>query len=199
MALTLALLQGCASMSKKECLYADWYQIGLEDGSVGRNAVMLAQHRKACAKAGVTPDLAAYERGHVEGLQRYCNYNNGLNVGSRGSAMPDYCPPNRVEDFTFGYRHGQERFQQRQVITAISNDITNLQNALAEYYDDKALLEDLLVSEEATKHERIQALIDIRRIDEQVVQVEVDLLTLESQLVAEQQILQDIIDHQQRY
>merc|ERR1711916_171837 len=68
----IALLQGCASLSKEECLVADWQQIGFEDGSRGRDLLTLARHRKACAKAGITPDRAAYERGHRQGLLRYC-------------------------------------------------------------------------------------------------------------------------------
>ena len=32
----LALLAGCATLNKNECLRADWYAIGLEDGARGQ-------------------------------------------------------------------------------------------------------------------------------------------------------------------
>jgi len=32
----ILILAGCASLSKNQCLNADWYAVGLEDGAVGR-------------------------------------------------------------------------------------------------------------------------------------------------------------------
>jgi predicted nucleic acid-binding Zn-ribbon protein len=42
-------LSACASMSKNECLNANWKTIGYEDGSLGRAETMIQSHRKACA------------------------------------------------------------------------------------------------------------------------------------------------------
>ncbi len=47
----------CATMSESECLYADWYAIGLEDGAKGRHVSHVGKRRKACADAGVMPDM----------------------------------------------------------------------------------------------------------------------------------------------
>lgn len=58
--LIVAILSGlsaCASMSKDECLNANWKTIGYEDGSLGRPETTIQAHRKACAKINVTPDL----------------------------------------------------------------------------------------------------------------------------------------------
>ena len=37
----LLLLGGCASLDKAECVNADWYTIGLEDGARGREVERL--------------------------------------------------------------------------------------------------------------------------------------------------------------
>ena len=52
----------CATLNKDECLTADWYQIGYEDGAKGYPLSRIGKHRKACAKHGVTPDMPPYEQ-----------------------------------------------------------------------------------------------------------------------------------------
>ena len=54
-------MSGCASMSADECAVSDWNAIGYEDGAQGYTADRLGNHRKACAKHGVAPDLQAYQ------------------------------------------------------------------------------------------------------------------------------------------
>ncbi len=83
-ALVLAL-QGCASLSKDECVTADWYSIGYEDGLHGKQADQIANHRKSCAKHGVTADLALYNEGRDAGLERFCEPRNGYRLGRAGS------------------------------------------------------------------------------------------------------------------
>ena len=81
-------LFGCASMNKAECLVSDWQMIGYEDGARGYGSQHLARHRKACAKHGVAPDLAAYQQGRSEGLCRSIGVNRprALHSESNGAA-----------------------------------------------------------------------------------------------------------------
>src|SRR5262245_45861049 len=92
-------LSGCASMSKNECLTVDWRTVGFEDGAAGYPADRIGQHCKACAKHGVTPDLAAYQSGREQGLREYCRPQNGFRVGSRGSGYDGSCPADMDEAF----------------------------------------------------------------------------------------------------
>ena len=57
----LLALNGCASMNADECVMSDWQTICFEDGARGYTMDRLGQHRKACAKHGVAPDLRAYQ------------------------------------------------------------------------------------------------------------------------------------------
>ena len=63
------VMQGCASMSGQECMVADWQAIGYEDGVRGSTADRIGNHRKACAKHGIAPDLQAYQKGRDAGLR----------------------------------------------------------------------------------------------------------------------------------
>ena len=62
---TLALLQGCASMSENECLNADWRLIGQDDGQSGKPRSILGAYRKDCAQYGGTPNQHEYEEGRA--------------------------------------------------------------------------------------------------------------------------------------
>lgn len=55
----VVLVSSCASLSKDECVNADWRLIGYEDGSNGAGRVRIGQHRKACADHGVVPKTSA--------------------------------------------------------------------------------------------------------------------------------------------
>ena len=69
------LVLGCASLDKNECLHADWYAIGLEDGARGRALERLGDHRRACAKHSVTPDAAACPQPQAQNF--IAGYNRG--------------------------------------------------------------------------------------------------------------------------
>ncbi len=100
----LLLLSGCASLSKDECITADWQLIGYEDGLKGSSRSRIGDHREACAKHGVTPDMAAYNRGYDEGILGFCNYGLGLRNGQNGSAVLSVCPTQT--EYHEGYREG---------------------------------------------------------------------------------------------
>ena len=55
----LGALSGCASLSKSECLNANWEDIGVRDGANGQPEEYLIQHSTACAKVNVAPDRGA--------------------------------------------------------------------------------------------------------------------------------------------
>src|SRR5262245_15946206 len=86
------LMGGCASMSKDECMTVDWRTVGYEDGARGYSGGRIAEHRKACAKHGVTPDLTAYQAGRDDGLHEYCVPQNGFRMGANGNNYGGVCP-----------------------------------------------------------------------------------------------------------
>ena len=78
--LGLIALGGCASMSGDECATSDWTAVGYEDGSRGYTSDRFGNHRKACAKHGITPDFQAYQQGRTDGLVEFCQPSRGYNL-----------------------------------------------------------------------------------------------------------------------
>ena len=79
------IISGCASLSPEECKQADWYLIGMTDAQKGYSKLRIDDHRKACAKVQVTPDLFTYQRGHEKGQKTYCTTPNGFAQGAAGT------------------------------------------------------------------------------------------------------------------
>ena len=106
-----AALSACAAgLSKEECAAADWRSIGYEDGVRGQSEARIAQHRKACAKHGVTLELDAYRGGWEEGVRRYCQPGNGYHEGRTGKHYAGVCPGDLEGAFLDAYRAGRERY-----------------------------------------------------------------------------------------
>lgn len=77
-------LAGCTSMSESECRVADWYRVGLADGSGGVMQNRLADYAEDCGKIGVDPDPIAYRKGWDQGIVHYCTPYNGWAAGVQG-------------------------------------------------------------------------------------------------------------------
>jgi hypothetical protein len=160
------VLQGCATLSKDECLSGDWYNIGKEDGSKGRVRDYINQHAQACVEYKVKPNVATYNKGRIEGLKIYCSPQNAFEVGKNLEKYSGVCPTQaQVEhNFLVTYVAGVERARarigeelsdkDREVMskqlssTSKSKDKENEIAALQYEYKDlkkqKALADDLL-------------------------------------------------------
>ena len=136
---TVVLLSSCANMNKSDCLTADWRLIGFEDGSFGHNESHVSQHRKECAEHGVTPDLAAYRNGHIEGSKNFCTTNNGFSHGRQGKNYKRNCPAQFEAAFLRGLTDGQTLYALKKILSqrtaeleSTYEDIDSLERAIIE-------------------------------------------------------------------
>jgi hypothetical protein len=130
LAAALAVLSGCASMSKDECLSANWRQVGFSDGAKGLPNKQIEQHAKACAEYGVQVNLDEYLSGRAQGLLTYCQAENGFVVGRSGERqIVTDCPEHLRTAFIEQYNHGL-------VVHAIESDLEN-RHSRASYYRRK--------------------------------------------------------------
>lgn len=98
--LAVILVAGCASTRELDtCAGPDWYAVGLADGRAGRAAERIAEHRRACAKAGIEPDELRYLQGRRDGLAEYCSPDNAFREGLAGHDYVGGC------DSTFARNH----------------------------------------------------------------------------------------------
>lgn len=130
-------LLGCATLGKDECLQADWYTIGYEDGARGYRTSRIGQHREACARHGVKPDFQKYERGHTEGLREYCTPQKGYALGSSGKSYNHVCPESLEAGFFKGYQKGR-------TIYAAKREVREAQDLLKRIYEDIDAIEQQL-------------------------------------------------------
>jgi hypothetical protein len=131
----LLALAGCGPSKEEkqsaECLTADWYAIGYEDGSRGVAPEYFSKHRKTCALYGVTADLTAWLAGRDEGLLNYCKPQNGYRLGSNGYRYENVCPPNLEGPFVDAHTDGFGLYQRRVAAQNAANRLSNaLQRAL---------------------------------------------------------------------
>jgi len=126
----LLLLAGCASMDKDECRTADWRAVGLEDGVKGRALDHLGEHRKACAKHGVTPDTDRYIAGRTEGLATYCTPDNGYRVGRTGETYRGVCPELSIPAIVAAYNRGRELHALHSRQSAVEREIASIKESL---------------------------------------------------------------------
>jgi len=128
----ILLLAGCASMDKSECVNANWYAIGLEDGAQGRSVDRLGAHRRACAEHNVSPDGERYAAGHSEGLKSFCTYERGYALGRGGKTYAATCPPGLREDFLAGYQRGRVLHDLNRRLDQVNADIRKTKAGLSE-------------------------------------------------------------------
>jgi hypothetical protein len=126
----LALAPGCASLDKDECRTADWRAIGLEDGVQGRALDRLGDHRKACAKHGVTPDTDRYIAGRTEGLATYCTPDNGYRVGRTGETYRGVCPELSIPGFVAAYNRGHDLYSLHSRLSNVEREIGSVKESL---------------------------------------------------------------------
>ena len=126
--LMFALLSGCASLSREECLAGDWSAIGERDGAEGRAVeAQFARHVTACAKVEITPERGTWEQGYARGLATYCTPQTGLREGEAGRPYRDVCPAATEARFLQGYDLGQSAHRQHARIAEIGREISQLQ------------------------------------------------------------------------
>ncbi len=158
---TLALLGGCASMSADECQTADWRTIGHEDGLKGSTG-RLGDHRKACAKAGVTPDLDAYESGRASGLRQFCVPAKGYEAGSSGYSYNGVCPSDLESAFVEAVEDGRIMYRFKKTVTDLQSRINGIERDIDNDEDDIKEWERELVDEPGDAANRQRLIDDIR-------------------------------------
>ena len=120
--LSLAL-QGCATLSERECRDQDWYGIGADDGYDGGPASQIDAHRAACAEFGIEPDTEQYEAGRRDGLVQYCTVSRGFDIGRDGSLYGGGCPEGSDREFLRGYDLGRRFYVVEQELQRIDGDL----------------------------------------------------------------------------
>lgn len=188
----LAGLVGCASMNKSECLNADWYMIGMEDGSQGQPVSHIGKHRKACAEYNVTPDLMTYEAGHAAGMEQFCTESKGFRLGKKGGFYGGVCPPELEEDFLIGYDAGKKVHVASIEAKQAANAARSNQAQLDKLKKDIKAKEALLISSKTSEMARVELLKEIKADGKKVAELIARIPDLESDKEEKQAAYEEI-------
>ena len=131
----LVLLSSCATLSEEECLTGNWREIGQRDGQAGRTADFLANHAKACEKAGVVPDRAAWERGRQAGLPAYCTVSRLYREGREGRGLSPVCPASQLPALEAANAKGKRYRAITNEISEIRRDISDIESEIVKSDD----------------------------------------------------------------
>lgn len=174
-------LTGCASMSEDECLTVDWTAIGYEDGSRGYTADRLGTHRRACAKHGVTPDLAAYQQGHAQGVESFCQPGRAFRHGESGASYSGVCPAHLEPDYLDAYNAGHKLYSLRFGVSAANSMIASKESELERVEKRIVDAEVGLISDETTAEQRVVLLNELKDLAERTGELESEI----EQLIAD--------------
>jgi Protein of unknown function (DUF2799) len=127
----LGSLGGCASLSKSECMNANWEDIGIRDGANGQPEEYLIQHSTACAKVHVVPDRGAYLHGREQGLERFCVPHRAYQIGEYGNGFDvGICRNFDQERLQDAYEKGRDVNQRSNELSNIDGEIRNIHTRL---------------------------------------------------------------------
>jgi hypothetical protein len=150
----MLVLSGCATLSEDECLVADWYQIGYEDGARGYPDTRIASHREACAKHGIAPQFRDYQDGHDEGVLSFCTQRNGFIQGQKGYQYTGICPPSVEGDFLDAYQAGREIYSVQSAVSSLESEQRSNENKIASLQQQLIDAEALMFANTTPEEER---------------------------------------------
>jgi hypothetical protein len=171
-------LSGCASMSNEECAVADWSAVGYEDGARGYTAERFSNHRKACAKHGITADFGAWQAGREQGLVEYCQPGRGYDIGVSGGRYYGVCNAELEPDFLDAYNVGHHLYTLRANVSRASSAIQARERELENIEEDIRSKEASLIAAETTVEDRVLLLADLKSLAERTGELEVEIQLL---------------------
>lgn len=141
----LVQISGCAVMSKADCEDGHWQRIGHKVGSSGDRDKQAAFDKRAdiCAKYDRVADQAAFDRGHQEGFEKYCDIPSAVELGSRGVSPAksiDICPEFDYPGFASAYQAGYKLHQLNRRVQQTQVEIDSLESDIYRYQRERSQL-----------------------------------------------------------
>lgn len=155
-----ALLSGCSTIDKTECLASDWEQIGLDDGKRGIAATSTSSYIERCSGQELTVDMNAYNQGHQKGVALFCQTDNGFDLGEDGFQYTVKCPTAFEQEYKIGYQFyvaNSNLHKVEQALLTNENNITKLNSSISNA-NLELTSDDLSTSEQIAIRQNIEAM-----------------------------------------
>lgn len=178
-ALSTAMIAGCAGMDRKECELADWRAVGYEDGSRGRASGQFGEYRRECADHGVAPDFEAYQAGRTAGLAEYCQPSRGFQEGARGATYAGVCPAELEDGFVMNYDRGRTLYLLESEVQSVVNGIHQRRARINAIERELAAVSTRIIADGTTGDERAQLVVATKQLAEERVRLGREIEDLE--------------------
>ncbi len=121
---------GTRTLSKAQCEKADWYTIGYNDGSVGKETQYIMEHQKSCGDVGIIPDFKTWKQGWEKGALDFCTENNVYNRAILGYEFKEFCEIISKKDLRAIHEQGAKIYQLKKEIYADRKQLNIFQSEL---------------------------------------------------------------------
>ena len=168
-------------MDKSECLVADWYTIGYEDGSSGKLESNISKYRKDCAQHQVVPNLQAYRKGHYAGAKQFCQARKGYTLGKNGYEYKGSCPHDLEDEFLAGYQDGQAVYSLKKTLNSYQSQLARTEGRILNV--DKLIIDNNegLIADGLVREQRLAIRNELVALQDEIIQLEQNLTALEQQ------------------
>ncbi|TCM67529.1 uncharacterized protein DUF2799 [Acinetobacter calcoaceticus] len=129
---SVSLMQGCAIMSKNECLSANWNLIGQNDGFNG-NGSLMQKRAQACIKHKTVLDNEAYVQGYKKGLKNYCNPQTIFDYALQGRGTYQSCPMELQNNLRPYYNAANSFYIANKNLVALEDTMANAKSKMYDY------------------------------------------------------------------
>ena len=131
----IALLAGCTTMTKDQCLAGAWGEKGYQDGLSGYRTSRMDDHAQACAKFGVAANPTAYLSAREDGLRTFCTWENGFRQGRQGNSYGGVCTPAEEARFLPAYQDGRQIYAAEQAVASIESALNSAISRISDRED----------------------------------------------------------------
>ncbi len=186
-------LSACSTMTKKECQVANWYDLGFTDGVAGYTVNMFSERAEDCAKHGIGADRASYLQARKEGLKKYCTKENGYQEGVNGRSYRGVCEGNLAKQFLPAYQKGKRLYVKKSAVQNLERKINQVDKNIDKHNNEIFRLKKQII-EENDKGKRASIILDLERIDRELVKLKADKTRLLRQYKIAEKELQNLLN-----
>jgi len=193
------MLQGCATLSPDPCRRNDWYAIGYEEGLAGRVSGPADGPEQSCHGDLAEPELSEYRRGRDAGLGKFCEPQNGFELGVAGDRYNGACRGAIEAPFLRAYHNGKRvhdvEAQIRRLVAILAVNESE-RDSLGERIRQK---QSELAQGPAAVDGRAEAHSDLRELKETIAMVETEIDAIEAALREERAQLMLLMQNDARW
>lgn len=186
------VMVGCSSMSKEQCISADWRSYGYQDGATGKETTNFQRYSRTCGDYGIETDFQAYLEGHKQGLTVFCTEPKGEEYGAKGYRYSGICKSYDESAFLKGYQSGQKVYHLNAQIRQESNELRRLERLYTQKQQQISDNEEEIIADQTTPDRRRLLLQQNEELKQELEQIDRSLHASQRRLEALQRKLQKL-------